>query len=190
MAFIVLTASVGALLLTRLVLRALSIPVSRQLNAATASQIRAKLFGADVSGETAVGCDVRPYWSKSTMGALPAAVSAQITEMSDRAAEKAVRTMRARAYDIVAAESPKERLSEYLSWEELVHTTYFNAPAFQRLLAYAISTADGFAATPALAGDPSYPQISQWLDEIRHTPTPAAPTASGTAVLEPRPSPA
>ena len=190
MGIAVVAAAAGGLTLARLAMRGLSIPVSRQLNAATVSQIRAKLFGADVSGETAAGCDVRPYWSPSTMGALPAAVSREITEMSDRAAEKAVRTMRARAYDIVAAENPKERLNEYLSWEELVHTTYFNAPAFQQLLAYAISTADGFKATPALTGDPIYPLLHQWLDEIRHADTAAAPTTASAEVLEPRTSPA
>lgn len=182
-------AAAGGLTLARLAMRALSIPISRQLNAATVSQIRAKLFGADVSGETAIGCDVRPYWSTSTMGALPAAVSAEITEMSDRAAEKAVRTMRARAYDIVAAENPKERLSEYLSWEELVHTTYFSAPAFQRLLAYAISTVDGFRATPALTSDASYPLLRQWLDEVRR-PAPLPAPEAGVELLTPRSSPA
>jgi hypothetical protein len=189
MAMAVLVAAVSGLLLARLAMRALSIPVSRQLNAATVSQIRAKLFGADVSGETAIGCDVRPYWSKSTMGALPAAVSAEITEMSDRAAERAVRTMRARAYDIVAAENPKERLSEYLSWEELVHTTYFNAPTFQRLLAYAISTVDGFRATPVLTSDASYSLLRQWLDEVRR-PAPSAAPEAGVELLAPRSSPA
>jgi hypothetical protein len=189
MAMVVLVAAVGGLLLARLAMRGLSIPISRQLNAATVSQIRAKLFGADVSGETAIGCDVRPYWSKSTMGALPAAVSAEITEISDRAAERAVRTMRARAYDIVAAENPKERLSEYLSWEELVHTTYFNAPTFQRLLAYAISSVDGFRPTPVLTSEASYPLLRQWLDEVRR-PAPVSVPEAGVELLTPRSSPA
>jgi hypothetical protein len=189
MGIAVVAAATAGLTLARLAMRALSIPVSRQLNAATVSQIRAKLFGADVSGEIAVGCDVRPYWSSSAMNALPEVVSAEITEMSDRAAEKAVRVMRARAYDIVAAEDPRERLNEYLSWEELVHTTYFNAPTFQRLLAYAISKAEGFAATPALRSDPSYPQLRQWLDEIRR-PAPLPPPEAGVELFAPRSSPA
>jgi hypothetical protein len=97
--------------------------------------------------------------------------------------------MRARAYDIVAAENPKERLSEYLSWEELVHTTYFNAPTFQRLLAYAISSVDGFRPTPVLTSEASYPLLRQWLDEVRR-PAPVSVPEAGVELLTPRSSPA
>jgi hypothetical protein len=158
--------TVAGLMLANWLAMKLSYPLSRTLNQVTLDQLRALFYGADVAGESMTRCDVRPFWSKAGMGCLPPVLSQEISAISDDAAAKAVGTLRARANEIVASSDFKQRLAEYLTWDELIHTTYFKSPLFLRLLAYAISTAEGFAATPALLRDPRYVVLREWLDEI------------------------
>jgi hypothetical protein len=58
--------------------------------------------------------------------------------------------------------------SDYLSWEELIHTCYFDVSRFRKLVAYAISTADGFRATEMFKHDPDYPLVEKWFQEIQN----------------------
>ena len=139
------------------------------LNAITAGQMCGLLSGADVGGERASGCNVRPFWSNITMASLPTELSAEIAAISDAAAAKAVGSIRGRAAEIAASADFKQRIAQYLTWDELLHTTYFKSPRFLRLLAYAISRVDGFAPTAALLADPHYGQMRQWLEEIQRS---------------------
>jgi hypothetical protein len=179
-----LVITIFGILLAQWLASALSGRVSRRINSMTVAQIRGLLSGADVNGERATGCEVRPFWSKTTMGSLPPALSTEIAAISDAAAAKAIGTIRGRAAEIAASPDFKQRLAQYLTWDELLHTTYFKSPLFLRLLAYAISKEEGFAATPALARDPSYALLRDWLDDIQRSPAEASPAG------RPSPTPA
>lgn len=170
-----LLVAAALLSLVHLMARGVSIPLSKLLNAVTVSQIRGKFLGADISGERLIGCDAHPAWTQTAMAPLPATLSAEMTRMSDAAAAAALGTIRARARELMAADNVLERLNRYLTWEELVHTTYFNSPLFLLLLAYAIAQADGFIATPLLRDDPRQAQLSGWYAEI------AAPGANSSS---------
>ena len=161
--------TVAGLMLANWLATKLSYPLSRKLNQVTLDQLRALFYGADVASESMTRCDLRPFWSTAGMGCLPPVLSQEISAISDDAAAKAVGTLRARANEIVSSSDFKQRLAEYLTWDELIHTTYFKSPLFLRLLAYAISTAEGFAATPALLRDARYVVLREWLDEIRRS---------------------
>lgn len=39
----------------------------------------------------------------------------------------------------------KARFADYLTWDELIHTAYFNSPKFMALLADKWAEVDGFA---------------------------------------------
>ena len=54
----------------------------------------------------------------------------------------------------------------YLSWQELIHTSYFEVPAFQKLVARAIVSGDGFKPTSAFQADPQFDQSGQWLQMV------------------------
>jgi hypothetical protein len=160
----------------RVLANAISIPISLMLNRMARSQLKGLSCGADVSAETTDGCAPHPAWSPTMIGALPPAVCAEIGKLSDAAAAKAVTSIRARASEIVAAEDFKQRLAEYLTWDELLHTTYFKSPLFLQLLAMAISRGEGFAPTPALAAEASHDRARGWLAEIdKRTPVPPKP---------------
>lgn len=174
-----LLVAAALLSLVHYVARGASIPLSKLLNAVTVSQLRGKFLGADIAGERLIGCDARPAWSPATMAPLPPALSAEVTRMSDAAAAAALGTIRTRARELMAADNILERLNRYLTWEELVHTTYFNSPLFLLLLAYAISLADGFLATPLLSNDPHHAQLSGWYAEILAPAAASAPPPIG-----------
>jgi hypothetical protein len=151
-----------------------------RLNAMTAGQIRGLLSGADVGGELPSGCNVHPFWSRTAMAPLPPALSAEIAAISDAAAAKALGTIRGRAAEIAASADFNERIARYLTWDELLHTTYFKSPLFLRLLAYAIARGEGFAPTPALLADSHYGRMRQWLAEIQPLGTASGTRDSGT----------
>ena len=60
-----------------------------------------------------------------------------------------------------------DMLSEYLTWEELIHTSYFQVPRFRKLVAYAISRADGFRPTEAFRADPDYELVAAWFERLK-----------------------
>jgi hypothetical protein len=53
-----------------------------------------------------------------------------------------------------------------LSWNELIHTTYFTVPRFRVLIAYAIAQTSGFCASDALQQHPDYAFAEQWYVTI------------------------
>jgi hypothetical protein len=57
--------------------------------------------------------------------------------------------------------------SEYLTWDELIHTSYFNVPRFRMLVAYAIATSEGFRPSAAFKNHPDYQLVAGWYEEMR-----------------------
>ncbi len=63
-------------------------------------------------------------------------------------------------------------VSNYLSWKELIHTSYFDVPLFRKLVAQAISQTPGFTATDAFRHDRDYEATKKWLEDITVVPAP------------------
>ncbi|MGE3231283.1 MAG: hypothetical protein AB7J30_17765, partial [Hyphomicrobium sp.] len=82
-------------------------------------------------------------------------------------------------------------ITNYLSWKELVHTCYFDVPAFRAMVALAISQAEGFAPTELFRRDQSYPLIAQWVADLGRKVEidPATGTAIAAAHPVQRPAP-
>jgi hypothetical protein len=167
LAVVLFAVTAAVFYLVHLIARGVSLPVSAGLNRITVSQLRGLFFGADLNAENLVGCTVAPPWTLTPMGPLPAPLCAEVTRLSDVAAAKAIGTIRARTNEIIEAPNMKERLERYLTWEELVHTTYFTSPLVLLLIAYAISQTEGFVAKPALLQNANYAQLGEWLAHVR-----------------------
>jgi len=56
---------------------------------------------------------------------------------------------------------------DFLTWGELIHTSYFVVPRFRKLVCYAIAHSPGFKPTEEFKRDPDYPLMLRWLEEIR-----------------------
>jgi hypothetical protein len=90
--------------------------------------------------------------------------------MSDEAAARSVAKFRSAVSELVALEhasDARQAVTKYLTWTELIHTSYFHAPGLRKLIAYAIAQSPGFRPTEAFARDPDYPKVAAWYEEIR-----------------------
>ena len=88
--------------------------------------------------------------------------------MSDEAAGRAIPKLR-REIGRLAFGNPgegKDSLGKLLSWEELIHTTYFDAPSVRKLIAYLIAGSDGFRATKEFAVDPDFQRTATWYGAL------------------------
>jgi hypothetical protein len=54
-----------------------------------------------------------------------------------------------------------------LTWEELIHTVYFKAARFRKLVCYVIARSPGFRPSEKLKADPDYEKLAEWLAEIQ-----------------------
>ena len=86
-------------------------------------------------------------WLSSDMPALPAKLATEISAFSDKQAGQSIARFRSALNVLAFANGDREKsdlLSRYLTWDELIHTSYFQVPRFRKLVAYAISSANGF----------------------------------------------
>ena len=51
-----------------------------------------------------------------------------------------------------------------------MHASYFDVPEFRKLIAQAVSRAEGFAPSEKFKADPDFQRTAQWLAEIEGTP--------------------
>ena len=57
-------------------------------------------------------------------------------------------------------------MADYLTWKELIHTSYFDEDRFIKLVAYAIGQSGGFRSSSALVNDDDYPQVVRAFETI------------------------
>jgi hypothetical protein len=105
-------------------------------------------------------------------GPLPGPLADEIAQRSYSAAAASITKMRAELSLLAFAEQTDDIakvLGDYLTWEELIHTTYFRVERFRRLLAFALCRAPGFRETEAFKNDPQRAELAAWYDAIRAT---------------------
>ena len=155
------TSSIGALA---------SFSFSKILDGLTWRQLRASAFGDDCQVEAIIGTGIQPMWLTAQKPALPKSLSEEISAFSDLQAAQSVARFRSALNVLAFANGAQERsdmLSRYLTWDELIHTSYFQVPRFRKLVAYAISTAKGFRATEQFLGDPDYSVVQRWYEDLQ-----------------------
>jgi hypothetical protein len=72
-------------------------------------------------------------------------------------------------FALATDENDKSSLWHYLTWDELVHTSYFKLPAFRKLVCYAIAHSEGFRPSERLKADADYEKLGRWMAEIQGT---------------------
>jgi hypothetical protein len=168
--------SIAITYVTRLAATFVSRILSAGLNRLARHQLRMSGFGADTEGEMPVDAQECPPWTSRAFSPLPDALSGEISDISNEAVAQSVAKFRS-ALDQIAlrnGEDAKERLlSEYLTWGELIHCSYFSVPRFRMLVAYAIAHSEGFRPSAAFKSHPDYDLVARWFEEIQ--PKRAAP---------------
>jgi hypothetical protein len=181
--------ALGILSVIRFVANHLSDYLSRWLNRLTLAELRRSAYGNDTEGEIALAADYRPTWISPGYRHLPADVGDRIAEASNAATYKSLSKFRNAISTLAFSEGEGTRsglISEYLSWKELIHTSYFDVPEFRKLVARVISDTDGFSPTEKFRSDPDYQRTGNWIAGL--APKPDGDDA--TAVAAGKPSPA
>jgi hypothetical protein len=144
--------------------RLLSHGLSLVLNPMTTQQIRAVGFGSDTRTDQAVDAGTWPMWLGKGYTHLPEVLGLEMQATSDAAVSKVVPKFREAIGKLVSAtgQERSDMLSAYLTWEELIHTSYFNNERFRKLIALSLTEAKGLRATEALMRDSDYKLVTTW----------------------------
>ena len=143
-----------------------SLLLARALNTVTLAEMKRSTFGNDTEGEIVVGADYGPSWLEPVTWELPADVADRISAHSNSMASQSIAKFREAISTLSYAEGEDARsrlISDYLTWNELVHTSYFEVPEFRKMVALAISQAPGFRPTEQLLNDVGYQATVQWV---------------------------
>lgn len=143
------------------------------LNEITSSEIKRTAYGNDTSGESVVDIGESPSWAVGKGRPLPPEVAQKITQHSNEKAAQSIARMREALTKYAMLEqnqSQAEVLSSYLSWSELIHTSYFDVPEFGKLIAITLVDCDGFGSTGKSILDPDVANVRQWLQFIERFP--------------------
>ena len=138
-------------------------------------QIRSSAYGNDTQGENALSAASIPAFA-SQKPALPEALENEISQVADAAAYSSLSKLRSSIHRLAFAEddrSQSDLVSEYLTWDELIHTAYFKVPRFNKLVSYAIASSEGFKPTPQFLADPDFALVKSWYDELSKPVLPA-----------------
>ena len=147
----------------------LSNGLSRVLNPITLAQLKAVAYGSDSQEDLAVDASEWPVWLNLGFPPLPNIVAKGLEASSDAAIGQAIPKFRNVVERLGMAESPEatsDVLADYLTWKELIHTSYFDDERIAKLIAFAISRCDGFEPTDTFRRDPDYGLIERSYHEI------------------------
>jgi len=169
-------------LVTIIVITGISIPtslwLSRLLDRLTLHQVKQSAYGNELSAEFAFGASRSPYWITESHKPLPDFIGTQMSKAADAAAADSLSRMRRAIGTLAFSTLERDQVNlveDYLTWNELIHTTYFKVPIFRKLVCYAIAQSPGFRPSEKLKADPDYEKLGQWLAEIKdetHVPSP------------------
>ena len=165
--------ALGILMLVQFLARRVSVFLSRRLNLMTHHEITRSALGNDTDGEIALGSDDRPAWMSLTYPYLPGELANKISDYSNEISFKSLAKFRNAISTLAFAtdDDGKEGLiMSYLTWRELIHTSYFEVPQFRKLLAYAIGQADGFAEADTFKADPDFDRATRWYGTLKQQP--------------------
>lgn len=147
----------------------LSSIASRWLDELTWFEVQRSALGNDAHSEVAVGCNGKPSWIDQEPRQLPAEIARKITERSNREMMTSLGKFRNAIGELAFAEGEDGQIAkalDFLTWRELIHTSYFDVAEFRKFLAAAISQTEGFEPSQSLRSDPEFAAALRWIKEI------------------------
>jgi hypothetical protein len=165
--------ALAILMVVQFIAARVSAVLSRSLNRMTHHQITRQALGNDTDGEIALGADSRPAWLPLAYPSLPIEVGDKISDYSNQNSFQSLAKFRNAISTLAFSESEEEGggiITTYLTWRELIHTSYFEVPELLTLLAFAVGQADGFAAGEAFKSDPDFDRAARWHGALRPQP--------------------
>ena len=162
-------AAIAIVLLFQWVGRLVSSVASGWLDRQTWFEVRRTSVGNDTETEVAVATSPAPSWIKEPRPFLPPIVSQAVADHSNREMSASIVRIRSAISEFALTRGTDGQLGsalDYLSWQELIHTSYFEVPEFRKLIARAIAETDGFGPSTAFRSDQEYHEAKSWLDSL------------------------
>ncbi|MCH9806839.1 MAG: hypothetical protein K0U74_03825 [Alphaproteobacteria bacterium] len=147
----------------------LSAFLSRILDRLTWFEVKRSALGNDTETEVAVTAGSKPSWVKKPFATLPDEVGNQITGYSNEVAVHSLSKFRNAIGELALSEGVDNQGKDpfsYLTWRELVHSSYFEVPEFRLLIAEAIAVNEGFKRSAAYEGSSEAHTAAAWLAAI------------------------
>ena len=157
-------------LLVQAVSGLLSRLLSRLLDELTWLEIKRSALGNDSETEVAVTAQPRPFWIKQAYPVLPAELGNQITDYSNGVATQSLGKFRNAIGELAFSdgmENKQQNVLSYLTWRELIHSSYFEIPQFRWLIAEAIASTEGFKRSSDFEGSEKSHNAASWLEQVQ-----------------------
>ncbi len=155
--------------------------VSRQLSVVldrlTWLELKRSALGNDTETEVALTASPTPAWIKQAPPPLPAELGQQITGYSNGIAIHSLEKFR-NAIGELAFSDGRQKDSQhdvysYLTWRELIHSSYFEVPQFRWLLAEAIASTGAFKRSADFDDSDAVREAASWLSDVDTSDTEA-----------------
>lgn len=143
--------------------------ISAFLDSITWGELKRAAFGNDTISEIAEAAAPHPVWVNETRPFLPTGLANEIAQRSNDVAATSLVKLRNAISELAFSERAADQASvieEYITWNELIHTTYFQVDGFRKLVAYALTQGAGFRPTAAFREDPDYALVAGWYADI------------------------
>ncbi len=166
-------AAIVIVLIVQGIARLFSSASSNWLDDLTWKEVTRAALGNDTESEVALGTLTYPSWIGAQRPFLPAELGNEITATSNDATLRSLGKFRNAISDLAlldTRDSATNTVLAYLTWNELIHTTYFAVPGFQRLVAHTIGDSPGFALTNEAGSHPDADRAVAWHDVLRPAP--------------------
>ena len=153
--------------------------LSRALNRTTWAQVRSAVYGSDAQGEFALSSGKAPFWMSADPTQMPDELATELSQFSNEYAARSIPHLRTSLKRLVLADggtAQPDIIAQYLTWNELIHTSYFRLPRFRKFVSYMIANEDGFRPRPELAADTDLGTLQRWQHALT-SQTGEAPTA-------------
>jgi len=149
--------------------RPASFALSKALNSATWKRIIAMALGGDTRGEVCVSATPSPMLAARRFPSLPQELEDELSAFSDKAAGETIarlrRTVRELAISLGDQTTSTPPIS-YVTWDELIHTNYFDNIRLRKLIAYSVGQQAGFAHSDSFRCDPDFEKVAKWYAEL------------------------
>ena len=145
---------------------------SRWLDELTWKEITRSALGNDTEAEVALGSRAVPDWIGATPSFLPPDLAQEITQRSNDATTQSLGKFRNAISELALVdtrEGAANSLLTYLTWNELIHTTYFDVPAFQHLVARAVADGGAFVMSQEAGAHPDAARSVEWIQALNRT---------------------
>lgn len=138
--------------------------LSAVLNPMTLAQLKAATYGSDTREDFAIDAGEWPVWLVRGFPPLPAEIADSIEASSDRAIGTAIPKFRNVVESLIGAdgsEATSNLVADYLTWRELIHTSYFEDENFVKLVAFALCQSEAFRPKQKFATDPVFKDVER-----------------------------